>query len=71
MGAAKKEISQTTRQNLCQIRGSAFRRLARAVLIALRGEEAATPQNIRQLAKSEAFQEMVGTVFKSRWGITT
>ena len=67
MGAAKKEISQTTRQNLCQMRGSAYRRLARAVLTLLRGEDAATPQNVRILAKSKEFQEMVGQALKSRW----
>lgn len=57
------DLSQTTRQNICQIRGLAFRKIARHVIRALEGEDAATEERIRHLAKDEDFQNLVGEVF--------
>lgn len=63
-----KPIEQTTRQNLCQLRGLAFRRLARAVLTQLLGAEAATGDRVRLLAKDVTFQELVGQAVRQKWG---
>lgn len=60
------DLSETTRQNICQIRGQAFRKIARHVLRAmLPGDEheQITDARIRLLAKDETFQQMVGEVF--------
>jgi len=54
------DITATTRQNICQVRGILFRKMARAVIKQLCGEEQATEERVRLLAKEEEFQELVG-----------
>lgn len=64
----RKPLIETTRQNLCQIRGAAFRKLARAVLAQLLGPEAVTDARVRQLAKDATFQHLVGDAVIHKWG---
>jgi hypothetical protein len=58
--APEVDITSTTRQNICQIRGILFRKMARAVIKQLCGEEQATEDRVRHLAKDNEFQELVG-----------
>lgn len=61
-------IAETTRQNICQIRGQAFRKIARQLIRHLEGDDAATEDRVRLLAKNEEFQELVGEAFIQHFG---
>jgi hypothetical protein len=63
-------VEETTRQNLCQIRGQAFRKIARQVIRQIDGEDEATDERVRILAKNEQFQELVGQMLKEHWKVT-
>jgi hypothetical protein len=63
---SKRPLSETTRQNRSILATSAFRTIARGVIIDIWGEGHDTTEKIHRLARSQDFQEMVGDVVRAR-----